>query len=119
MSLEHKILQHGTTQLLALSGRVDSASAAQLEGALQPLFTQPAQQAVLDLSGLDYISSAGLRVILMAAKQARASQGRLLLCGLLPQVREVFAVSGFLKILSVVPTLHEALGELSAPPAQA
>ncbi len=55
----------------------------------------------MDLEQLAYISSAGLRVVLMAAKRAKQSGGRLLLCGLSPAVRELFEISGFLKILEV------------------
>lgn len=68
----------------------------------------------MDLEQLAYISSAGLRVVLMAAKRARRSGGRLLLCCLSPAVRELFEISGFLKILDVCADRDEARGRIAA-----
>ena len=67
---------------------------------------------VLDLAGLDYVSSAGLRVLLKAAKEARAAGSRFALAGLRPAVREVFEVSGFFAVLTAYPTRAEALAAL-------
>ncbi|MEO8329077.1 MAG: STAS domain-containing protein, partial [Candidatus Nanopelagicales bacterium] len=61
---------------------------------------------------LDYISSAGLRVLLGAAKKLRASGGTLGMFGLNQSVREVFDISGFSAILSVYPSEAEALGAM-------
>ena len=69
---------------------------------------------MVDFSALTYVSSAGLRVILMAAKRVKQSQGKLVLFGLSPQVREVFEISGFLKILDVVDDRAAALVRLKA-----
>ena len=64
---------------------------------------------VIDLSGLEYISSAGLRVLLMAAKQVKTGNGALALCGLKDHIREVFEISGFLPILTIVDDESAAL----------
>jgi anti-anti-sigma factor len=61
---------------------------------------------------LDYISSAGLRSILMAAKQVKAKNGRLLIAGMKEAVREVFNLSGFFSILHICETEEDALKEL-------
>lgn len=81
------------------TGRIDSSNAATFEKDLLALYGTPETKVVVDMSGLDYISSAGLRVVLMGAKRAKAGKGRLVLSGIQPQVREVFEMSGFLKIL--------------------
>ena len=113
MPLEHitSILQG--VPVHAIRGRVDSASAGDMEKALQPLFCEAGQRAIVDLSALDYISSAGLRVVLMAAKRAKQTQGRLMLCSLPPPVREVFEISGFLKIIDVAPDPAAALAAMN------
>jgi len=65
---------------------------------------------VLDLGEVDYISSAGLRVVLMLAKRQKQNAGKLVLCRLQPEVHEVVDISGFLSILTVVPDRATALG---------
>lgn len=112
MPLDHVVSVTRGVPVHAIKGRVDSASAGEMEKALLPLFGTPGERAIVDFSSLDYISSAGLRVVLMLAKRARQSQGRLVLCSLSPQVREVFEISGFLKILDVAPDPGAALSTL-------
>ena len=82
-------------------GQLNSANAAEFEAdVLARLATGPARL-ILDLAGLDYISSAGLRVVLVAAQKARELGIVLILCGLSGAVHEVFEVSGFLDILPI------------------
>lgn len=107
-----QITDTGHTVLIA-TGRLDTGTAPEFEKQL--LETLPQQPSlVVDLSGVDYISSAGLRVVLMGAKRAKQAQGKLVLCGLSPAIREVFAVSGFLKILDVRETRDEAVAALQS-----
>jgi anti-anti-sigma factor len=101
--------REGDALILCLQGRLDSANAKALEGALLAPVQAGEKLVVLDLSALDYISSAGLRVVLIAAKQQKAKQGRFALCGLRDEIREVFEISGFAKILDIRPTRKEIL----------
>lgn len=105
---------HGTVQVFRLQGRLDSANAPELERALREPVAAPGARLVFDLSGLDYISSAGLRVLLWAAKQLRATQppGRLAMTGVAGHVHEVFTMSGFLTLFPVADTLDIALANL-------
>lgn len=116
MSFEYELSQLEGAAAVRLSGRLDSATASGFEKPLQDLFTAPASRVLMDFSALDYISSAGLRVVLMVAKRAKQGQGRLLLCGLAPHVREVFEISGFLKIIDTVDDRAVALRNLAACP---
>lgn len=116
MSFEHQRSEEQGSQLVNLRGRIDSATATAFEQAVLDLFSAPGRRAVLDFAGVDYISSAGLRVVLMVAKRAKQGQGRLLLCGLAPHVREVFEISGFLKIIDTVDERAAALRQLGAIP---
>lgn len=115
MSFHHQLSEEQGSQLLALKGRIDSATAGLFEQAVLGLFDAPGRRAVLDFAAVDYISSAGLRVVLMAAKRARQGEGRLLLCALPQHVREVFEISGFLKIIEAVDERAAALRQLAAP----
>lgn len=101
MSFHSEITEQDNIRQVTLTGRLDSATSSDLEKSLQTLFDAPGSRALIDFGALNYISSAGLRVVLMAAKRAKQAQGRLVLCGLQPHVKEVFEISGFLKILEL------------------
>lgn len=99
--------------LIAPSGRLDSNTALDFEKNLLARLDS-ATSLVLDLDDLEYISSAGLRVILMAAKKIRQGQGRMIICALRPHIREVFEISGFMAIFEVHNDRAGALAALGA-----
>ncbi|MBL8331480.1 MAG: STAS domain-containing protein [Rubrivivax sp.] len=105
----------GDVQVIRLAGRLDSAQSPALERALRELLDGGTAKLLLDLGGLDYISSAGLRVVLVAGKSLRGRQppGRLALCGVRGMVREVFEMSGFLALFPVADTQDAALALLA------
>ena len=74
---------------------------------------------VLDLSGLEYVSSAGLRCFMLASRQAKSQQGRIFVAALQPMVREIFEISHFNLVFQVFPTVREALGAVSTDAASA
>lgn len=100
--------QLGNATIVAGSGRLDSNSSAAFEERLLKVINETAA-VVLDMSGFHYVSSAGLRVLLMAAKKSKAAGHKLALCGLTPEVRMVFDISGFLALFSIYPTREEAV----------
>jgi anti-sigma B factor antagonist len=91
----------GRTIVVTPRGRLDSASAKAFEESLMRVAAAEKPAVVVDFTDLDYISSAGLRVLLMAAKRTKAAHGALVLCGLKPHVREVFDVSGFSTLFTI------------------
>lgn len=97
--------------IVAIAGSLDSATSPEAQKAIDSVVAG-AKKVALDFSQLDYISSAGLRVLLGAAKKLRASGGTLRMFGLNQSVREVFEISGFSSILSVYPSEAEALGAM-------
>ena len=101
----------GNVCLLTVSGRLDSSSAASLEAVL-PARIQTHERVLLDLSGVAYVSSAGLRVFLIGAKAARAAGHRLALAGLSDSVREVFDISGFTALFTLAPDVDAAISAL-------
>jgi anti-anti-sigma factor len=114
MNLEDNAMQiaqetEGEAVILALTGQLDSSAAQSAETTLSAALGAGSPQLVLDMSGLDYISSAGLRVLLVVAKKAQQAKGKMALCGLSPNVREVFSVSGFDTIFSIQPDRAAAI----------
>ncbi len=97
--------------IVAIAGSLDSTTSPEAQKSLDAVLPG-ARKVVLDFSALDYISSAGLRVLLGAAKHLRASGGTLGMFGLNQSVREVFEISGFSSILSVYQSEAEALGAM-------
>lgn len=82
-------------------GRLDSNTAPEAEKAILSRIDGGENRVVMDFSSLSYISSAGLRVVLVAAKRLRKANGAFTLFGMNENIHEVFQVSGFLSILSV------------------
>ncbi len=113
----HIDTQHyADTIVAAPTGRIDHRSAADLEAALAPLLAQAGADhgaLVLDFSGVEYISSVGLRVLMIAAKQMRAQQAKLSVAALQSVVAEIFTISRFDKVLVVCATLEDALAQSS------
>jgi anti-sigma B factor antagonist/stage II sporulation protein AA (anti-sigma F factor antagonist) len=103
------------------AGRIDHRSAAEFEAALTPLVSAAVAAKgalVLDFSRIEYISSVGLRVLMIAAKKMREREAPLLVAALQSVVAEIFAISRFDRILTVTATLDEALA-LGSPAALA
>lgn len=101
--------------VVGVGGRVDGSTAAELERRLLGAL-QTGAPLLVDLSGLGYISSAGLRSFLKAAKQAKAAGVPLALAGLQAQVREVFDVAGFLPLFAVHADTAAGLAALAGAP---
>ncbi|MDQ6423044.1 STAS domain-containing protein [Paenibacillus sp. LHD-117] len=100
--------------VIPLEGRLDGNNASVAEGVFLQQLAEGKQRFLFDFSELQYISSAGLRVILVAAKKLRASKGRLICACLAEQVYDVFEMSGFTTILEMAATKEEALEKLEA-----
>jgi len=104
--------QLGAVLVIAPSGRLDSGTAKAFEDAVMKHFAAAGPATVIDLADLGYVSSAGLRVLLMAAKRAKVQNRKLALCGLSSSIREVFEMSGFTKLFDIVPARAEAVAKL-------
>lgn len=109
--------QIGKALVVAPQGRVDQATADQLRLALEPHLvgcTADGAPVILDFSGVSYISSVGLRVLMLAARQAKAQKGRLAIAALQPVVREVFQISRFDMVFKVYDTVEAAVATVGA-----
>ena len=101
--------KQGNITILQALGRLDSTSAPEMDRCLNTLIGGGARQVVLDLAGLEYVSSAGLRTFLSAAKRMKQAQGKLALANLSAQVQQIFDIAGFESILPVFKTINEAI----------
>lgn len=101
MAIEITQEQEGAVRILGLAGRLDTETAVDVELALQDLLAAGERHFLIDLSGIGYVSSAGLRVLLALAKQLDGGKGSLRLCGLNPAVNQVFEVAGFSKLFAI------------------
>jgi len=99
-------------RVVALIARFDAYSARDVETALQGMIDGGAKKIVCDFSGTEYISSAGLRVLLSAAKILRKSGGKIALSGMKPYVREVFETAGFTQLFPIFESEEKALAAL-------
>ena len=100
------------TVVLAPSGRIDHASAEGFKEALQPYIERCAagrDPLVVDFSGVEYISSAGLRVLMLARKQAKAQGGTIVIAALQPMVKEIFEIARFTLVFQIFVTVGEAV----------
>lgn len=118
MSLEIKDELVGEIRVLALAGRLDTDTSADLELAVQDFLQEGSTDFVIDLQGVGYVSSAGLRVLLAMAKSLEG-KGRLRLCALNQTVRQVFDVAGFTQLFSISANRDAALGASKGKPAAA
>ncbi|UKS25234.1 STAS domain-containing protein [Paenibacillus sp. HWE-109] len=99
----------GDTVLLGLNGRLDANTSAVLESAFMKLVEQGNGKFVFNLQGLEYVSSAGLRSLLVAAKMIKVIQGKLALASMNEHVKDVFDMSGFSAIFAIYETQEEAV----------
>lgn len=95
--------------VVTVSGRIDAITAPDFENHLDGLIGQGNKLLLINLSGLGYISSAGLRSILSSAKKLKTLAGELVFAGLQGPVEEVFQISGFQSIFKIFPSEGDAL----------
>ena len=108
--------KHGNYSLFKLKGRLDSNTSMGFEQKLFQSIDSGARRLIIDFEGLDYISSAGLRVILKATKNLKTAEGKLVLCAMQDYVKEVFEISGFDSFLPIEASLEAAVHRLTAGP---
>jgi anti-sigma B factor antagonist len=103
--------------VLRASGRLDQdtcdAFRADLTGQVERCVKE-GHALILDFSELEYVSSAGLRTLLVASRQMKAAKGRIIVAEMQPMVAEIFTISHFNLMFDVVPTVRDALGKVSA-----
>lgn len=104
------------THIFMPQGRIDYESVDDFSAALKPYLDECKQDGialVLDFSGIEYISSVGLRALMLAARQVSAQHGQIAIASLTTVVKEVFEISRFNKVYKVYDTVAAAMDEMS------
>lgn len=108
--MEIRLTRNEGVDIFSVVGRLDSNSAPELDLRITEAISGGATRLVIDCAELDYITSAGLRVLNKTAKKLARIEGRLALSAMEDYVREVFEIAGFDTFLAIVPDLDSALG---------
>ena len=95
--------------IVAPNGRIDSLTSSSFDRHLASVIDRGDVNLVIDLAGLEYISSTGLSAFLSAAKKIRAAGGRMALAGMNSRIRLVFEMSGFLRLFPIFPNVDAAV----------
>jgi len=104
----------GSIAVATPAGRLDHSAAAEFEQSMLPLAgDKQTSGLVMDFAAVDYISSVGLRVLMITDKAARARKARIAAVALQPIVAEVFAISRFDSVFEMFPTVRDALAAMS------
>jgi anti-sigma B factor antagonist len=103
----------GGITTVAIRGRVDSATSGTLRERLSALLESVPAQLVIDFRDVVYISSAGFRTLLIAAKQSEGAKGALALCGISSEVRRLFEIAAFTDLFRIFPSREEAIAALA------
>lgn len=107
--MDLKEIKKDKATVIMVEGRLDSSSSGMLEKKILSLIETGEKNFLVDFSGMDYISSAGLRVLLMAAKKTKPAGGKVVLSALTDNVKEVFDIAGFTSIFAIFTTQEEAI----------
>jgi anti-anti-sigma factor len=97
------------TVVVSVSGRIDATTSDQFKQQLMETISDRPIQLILDFAQLEFISSIGLRVLVVTAKRVAAVRGKLVFCGLTGPVREVFELAGFVSVVPLFPDRAAAL----------
>jgi anti-anti-sigma factor len=97
-----------------IAGRIDASTSQNLESAVGSAVSGRSPRVMFDMREVTFITSAGLRIIVMMAKQAAAAKGGLAIFGLQPAVNEVFEIAGLQKIIPIASDETEARSKLGA-----
>ena len=103
--------------LIRVQGRIDHKTAKDFENALKPHVDQciagEYKKILIDLDGVDFMTSAGLRVLMIAAKTCDKEKGQIAVAALQPGIKEIFKISRFDLVLKIFPTVRSGLENLS------
>ena len=97
--------------IFKLNGSLNSNTSPELEDKIFEAIKNESKNMILDFEDLDYISSAGLRVIMKTAKNLKKSEGMIVLCSMQDYVKEVFEIAGFDAYLPIVSTMDDAMNQ--------
>jgi len=95
--------------VVTISGRLDAPASSQVKGKLEEIVSEDVTKVVIDLGGMTYIGSAGLREFFLTGKNLARKNGAMILCDLQPSVQRIFDISGLPTSYPIVSTREEAI----------
>ena len=95
--------------ILGLLGRLDSNTSPEFEKKIFEVIEDGTKSLIVDFESLDYISSAGLRVLLKATKELKRSDEKIVLCSMKEYIKEVFEIAGFVSLFPIVSSVGDAM----------
>ena len=98
---------------IAIKGRLDAESSPEAEKVVKDVLEGQTSRLLFNLGALEYLSSAGLRVLLSASKEMRRKEGKIVLCALNEFVKEIFEVSGFQSLIPIADSVDSGIEVLS------
>jgi anti-sigma B factor antagonist len=102
------VKKSGNTEIVEVAGSIDSKTAPDLQQNVLNIINE-SNEMVLDISNVSFVSSAGLRVLLMVYRQLKAKDGKVVLVGVSEEIQEVMHMTGFINFFEISPTLEEGL----------
>ena len=121
--MEFSSHQFADVMLIKVEGRIDHKTAKDFENALKPYLDACVageyQKILVDLGGVDFMTSAGLRVLMIVSKTCDKQRGEIVVAALQPMIEEIFKITRFDLVLKTFPTVKSALEALSPTAAAA
>ncbi len=107
-------IEHPNATIFHIKGRLDSSSTPELEQLVLTSLEQGSKNLILDFSDLEYINSAGLRVLVMSHQRLHPLGGQVMVCGVRDYIAEIFDISGYNRVFSMYPNLNQAINSFTA-----
>ena len=114
LKIDH--MQNGQVTIITAEGHLDAITSPDMEKTLAEIISVDQNRIIINFCGLDYISSAGLRILLIGAQKAQAENGKLVICDMSGMVADVFKMSGFEKVIDTYDSQEDALKSLRESP---
>lgn len=110
--MEAQVEEKGEITVVRLEGRLDAHSSPQLEKQLQSIIDSGHFKFILNFEKIDYLSSAGMRLMLAITKKLKGLEGKLVACRMHEEVLDVIKMAGFNQVIEIYPTEEEAFAHL-------
>jgi len=110
--MEAQVEEKGEVVVVHIEGRLDAASSPQLEKQINGVIDAGHFKVILDCTNLDYLSSAGMRLMLSVFKKLKGVEGKLVACNLKDEVMNVIKMAGFHQVLEFYPSIEESMNHL-------
>ena len=106
-------IEHPNATIFHIKGRLDSSTTPELEQCILNRFEQGIKNLILDFSELEYINSAGLRILVMSYQRLHPLGGQVMVCGVRDYIAEIFDISGYNRVFLMYPDLDQAIRTFS------